>query len=340
MTSNLAIAVRLAALLAGLIAAPARSTEPPRPGPIAPQSAAEPPSAEAALARARAELAAAQEQLRRAAQKFAEARAQASPVSSRAQAARHGSGPDRGTPEGVGIAPATAPIDALRSASVFAVTPGSEAAEAGPLRSGDPIVSANGMRLSTEPALPPSERPQRAVQNIKPSDELAVTHLRDGRHHAARVHAYRSPTVVAVVDADGNCFWSDDDEDRELRVATPPIPPLSPVASVPPMPSLSPELPQLELASLDAGLAQYFGTGQGVLVVHAPASHATGLQSGDVIQKIDGQPVDEPIAALSRLAEAGAGGLRLDLLRRGKPVQVTATSGIAAAASPAMRAPQ
>ncbi|GAB1596570.1 PDZ domain-containing protein [Lysobacter claricitrinus] len=49
----------------------------------------------------------------------------------------------------------------------------------------------------------------------------------------------------------------------------------------------------LNLASVDAKLGRYFGTDRGVLVVSAGAELA-GLQSGDVIRKVDGRDVATP----------------------------------------------
>ncbi|GGZ53341.1 hypothetical protein GCM10008101_03100 [Lysobacter xinjiangensis] len=56
----------------------------------------------------------------------------------------------------------------------------------------------------------------------------------------------------------------------------------------------------LNLASLDANLGRYFGTTDGVLVVSAGPELA-GLQSGDVIRKVDGRGVASPREVMDAL---------------------------------------
>ncbi|HEY4560234.1 MAG TPA: PDZ domain-containing protein, partial [Lysobacter sp.] len=56
----------------------------------------------------------------------------------------------------------------------------------------------------------------------------------------------------------------------------------------------------LNLASLDANLGRYFGTTDGVLVVSASPELA-GLQSGDVIRKVDGHGVSSPREVMDAL---------------------------------------
>ena len=56
----------------------------------------------------------------------------------------------------------------------------------------------------------------------------------------------------------------------------------------------------LNLASVDAKLGRYFGTDKGVLVLSTgPALE--NLQPGDVIQRVDGKPVDTPRAVMDAL---------------------------------------
>jgi membrane-associated protease RseP (regulator of RpoE activity) len=56
----------------------------------------------------------------------------------------------------------------------------------------------------------------------------------------------------------------------------------------------------LNLASVDAQLGRYFGTDKGVLVLSTgPALE--NLQPGDVIQRVDGKPVDTPRAVMDAL---------------------------------------
>src|SRR5690606_27010954 len=61
----------------------------------------------------------------------------------------------------------------------------------------------------------------------------------------------------------------------------------------------------LNLASVDAQLGRYFGTDHGVLVLSN--GELSGLQAGDVIQRIEGKPVGNPREAMAALRGRPAG---------------------------------
>ena len=71
----------------------------------------------------------------------------------------------------------------------------------------------------------------------------------------------------------------------------------------------------LNLASLDAQLGRYFGTDKGVLVLSTGAALGQ-LQAGDVIQRVDGKPVDTPRAVMDALRDKPADStVTIDYLR-------------------------
>ena len=76
-----------------------------------------------------------------------------------------------------------------------------------------------------------------------------------------------------------------------------------------------------EFTPINDGLAGYFGTDRGLLVVkvgpQTPAARA-GLISGDVITRVDGQYVDEVIDFRRAITRAGNETLKLEILRKGK----------------------
>ncbi|GAB6195962.1 PDZ domain-containing protein [Lysobacter xanthus] len=75
----------------------------------------------------------------------------------------------------------------------------------------------------------------------------------------------------------------------------------------------------LNLASIDAQLGRYFGTDDGVLVVSAGPDLA-GLQSGDVIRKVDGRTVESPRDVMDVLRAKPEGTqVAVDYLRDRKP---------------------
>ncbi len=75
----------------------------------------------------------------------------------------------------------------------------------------------------------------------------------------------------------------------------------------------------MELVELNAGLGQYFGTDEGLLVVSAPESTSLQLEDGDVIQKIDGREPTSVRHALRILGSYQAGeSLKLEIMRNKK----------------------
>jgi predicted metalloprotease with PDZ domain len=76
-----------------------------------------------------------------------------------------------------------------------------------------------------------------------------------------------------------------------------------------------------EFTPINEGLAGYFGTDRGLLVVkvgpQTPAARA-GLVAGDVITKVDGQVIDEVIELRRAVTRAGNETLKLEILRKGK----------------------
>lgn len=75
----------------------------------------------------------------------------------------------------------------------------------------------------------------------------------------------------------------------------------------------------LNLASIDENLGRYFGTRDGVLVVSA-GPDLSGLQSGDVIRRVDGRSVATPRDVMDVLrAKPEGGSVAVDYLRDRKP---------------------
>ena len=82
-----------------------------------------------------------------------------------------------------------------------------------------------------------------------------------------------------------------------------------------------------QLAALNAGLAQYFGTQRGLLVIEvAPGTpaEAARLLPGDVLLQVGGIAVDE-LPALRRVVAAARPdqGLSVVVIRRGREVVIT-----------------
>jgi S1-C subfamily serine protease len=82
----------------------------------------------------------------------------------------------------------------------------------------------------------------------------------------------------------------------------------------------------LNLVTMDADLAEYFGTREGVLVVKASGDSALPLKSGDVLLAIDGRKPDTPEHAMRILRSYESGeAVKLDIMRQKRRSTVTWT---------------
>jgi S1-C subfamily serine protease len=75
----------------------------------------------------------------------------------------------------------------------------------------------------------------------------------------------------------------------------------------------------LQLAVLSPALGDYFGTNEGLLVVHAPKNAGVALQDGDVILEIGGRKPTSPEHAMRILGSFEPGEtLRIAVMRHKK----------------------
>jgi PDZ domain len=169
-------------------------------------------------------------------------------------------------------------------AVVVAVTPGGPADEAG-LEAGDVITQVDGVALAGQDA-GPQEVLIRQLGTKAEGDSVAVEYVRGGEARSATV-------VLRGLDVDklvlrGPTVWMSR-EGADL--------PVSPDA-----PEMAWFFPSgwldMELVSLNAELGEYFGTGEGVLVVRGPSSRELDLRGGDVILSIGGRAVKSPPHAM------------------------------------------
>lgn len=84
----------------------------------------------------------------------------------------------------------------------------------------------------------------------------------------------------------------------------------------------------LELVSLNAGLAEYFGTTDGVLVISAPRGSKLNLKGGDVVLAVDGRKPTGP-GHLMRILESYQSdeAIQFAIMRRQRRLLVTGTLG-------------
>ncbi len=187
-------------------------------------------------------------------------------------------------------------------ARVAGVTPGGPADRAN-VRTGDLVVRINGTRLAALPARGENEDDQsrpglrliEIASRLDQGDTVRLELRRDNRPLTATFQAGESDADVIV---------------RNFRGAVPKLPSWSfdlPNIQMTPFGGAGAErmmiriggpLADLELVKVNAGLGEYFGTSEGLLVVDAPADSALGLRAGDVILSIGGRRPTSPAHAM------------------------------------------
>jgi type II secretory pathway component PulC len=210
-----------------------------------------------------------------------------------------------------------------RGVRLTAVTPGSGAEKAG-LKAGDLLLSLNGSALSAEGKVSPQKRMKEVMRKLKAGDEVKVDFERDGRKRSTTVTTQAPEPLVMVPPLPILQDWLHGDEYAK-----------GPMEAMPWMGFRGPAIRGLELSKLDADLGGYFETTDGVLVVKAPRDGALGLKSGDVIQKIDGVSVSEPITVLDKLrSRHEEQSVKLEVLRKGRKVDLEGRIPVARALAP------
>lgn len=265
------------------------------------------------LERARQELERAREELQRSAHELARAIVRVEHDSPEAQMYEFIADPDRAM---LGVILDDQSGRESRGVRVVGVTPGGGAERAG-LRAGDILLSLNGRSLAAgkDPAQSPERKLRGEMRKLHAGDEVKLAYERGGRTQTVVVLTTR-PMPFPLHELEPLLSWSQEGA---------PWPPMRNVLRHKRMK----EMNTLRLVALDEDLAYYFKTGDGVLVVKAPRSGALTLKSGDVIQKLDGEKVSDPVSVMERLFQRDKGGVKLEVLRRGKTVTIQGTLPLA-----------
>lgn len=112
-----------------------------------------------------------------------------------------------------------------------------------------------------------------------------------------------------------------------------PAPPVAPLVSLAPLAPLAPQgsvstvvFAGAQFVAVGAELSEALGVERGLLVVGAgrgsPAEQS-GLRTGDVLVSVDGRSLTSPLVFLQAVEQADSREVRLQLLRRRKPMAVT-----------------
>lgn len=228
-----------------------------------------------------------------------------------------------------------------QGARIESVMEDGPAARAG-LQEGDIITEIGGISLvevlsdrddeaeAAADAAPPVARLLVLVRELDPGDSVIVRYLREGEVRSAEVVVEELGPRISV--------WTDGDEDgMRFRFQAPRAPdaprviirPRAPEA--PPRPALAWGVCMfgscdggLELAELNSGLAEYFGSGSGALVLEVPDGSDLGLESGDVILAVGDREVEDVAQVRRILSSYGEGEeVRFRVMRHGDEITVT-----------------
>ena len=198
---------------------------------------------------------------------------------------------------------------------LLAVTPGSGADKAG-LKAGDLVTALNGNPVARDGKKSPQVRLREEMRGLKAGDEARIDYERDGKKGSATVKTQAPEPELALAPLPKVQAWINgkdgEDDDDDLMSLT-----------MPGMHFFGGAVKGLELCKIDEDLASYFKTKEGVLVIKAPRDGALKLKSGDVIQKIDGSSVSEPVTVLDKLHSRGTErAVKLEIIRQGKKLEL------------------
>lgn len=195
--------------------------------------------------------------------------------------------------------PASAGSVDRKGVRIVGVSPNGPADKAG-IKTGDVVIALNGQPLDDGSGRSPETLVLEQMSRLEPGDPVAVRFVRDGTVNEVTVIAARF-------------------EEIHLSGLQPLLESLhesSLMKGLSLMPSTACD--GLELASISPDLGAYFGTSEGVLVVHAPADSGLKLRDGDVILRIDGQLPTSSTEALRLLRDATGNSASIEVLRHGE----------------------
>lgn len=238
-----------------------------------------------------------------------------------------------------------------QGARIEAVMEDGPAARAG-LQEGDIITEIGGISL-LEPLSdpedeaeaageesPPVARLLRLVRALEPGDPVIIRYLREGEVRSTEVVAEELGPRISV--------WTDGDEDATMFRFRAPRAPEAPRVLIRPRAPGAPGAPRpparaldvcvfssgggvfgscqggLELTDLNSGLADYFGSGSGALVLEVPEDSELGLEPGDVVLAVGDRTVEDAAQARRILGSYGEGEeVRFRVMRHGDEITVT-----------------
>lgn len=204
-------------------------------------------------------------------------------------------------------------------ARVAGVTPGGPADRAG-VQTGDLIARVNGTRLAVaggsedEFQSGPAERLLRIASRLEPGDTVRLD-VRRGAQSLQMTFVAEASDMDRVVERMRIPM---------MREFSRQMGPGGPGEARVRVFAMGGGPADLELVSVNPGLADYFGTSEGLLVVDVGADTSLALRAGDVIQQIGGRRPQSPSHAMRILSTYEAGEeVRFDIMRQKRRASVT-----------------
>jgi S1-C subfamily serine protease len=197
-----------------------------------------------------------------------------------------------------------------RGAVIREVTDDSPAEKAG-LKSGDIITRFNGTALAGDDA---ADKLVKLVQDVEPGDTMKVEYRRgsdtrtasivaadlDMRSFAVNIPRMQGLDRLQDIERVPG-MWMDRDGNDALRSLT----------------VIAGTRMGLNLVEMNAGLGEYFGTSEGLLVTEAPRDSTIPLKAGDVILTIDGRtPTSESHARRILASYAPGETIKVEIMRK------------------------
>ncbi|MBI4917095.1 MAG: PDZ domain-containing protein [Acidobacteria bacterium] len=265
----------------------------------------------------------AERQLREAAREMAEVHGHQANVDARRHMVWFGKKARLGVVVNLEADPKSDPV----GARLTAVTPGGPADQAG-LKAGDVIVKLDGKTLAGanpevgEDASAPGQRLVELAAGLDDGDTVAVVYKRGTETKTAEIKAEAmTPRAMRVYVDEPEFEFEVPDIDVDVDV---------PDVHVDRMRDMKVKVVtegggwlDLELASIDGDLGEYFGTSDGVLVVRVPKDDVLKLKTGDVIVSIGDRAVSKPSQALRILRSYEPGETAtMQVIRKKQPVKI------------------
>jgi len=290
--------------------------------------------AEKSRAEAERELAQMRDQMRELSRKMADLSVKLGDVGPRAYAYRYLGNPDRAM-IGVVLSPSK------QGVRISAVTPGGPAEKAG-IRHDDVLTAVDGKPIAGE------DEAMQKLLDLKIDQPVKLTLSRDGKNVDVTVKAERrEPYNFAYAFNNGDIAGHDPSHeflppDFSARVQAQVDRAMAHVQHITERDAariaerashqaeraiqhlhISTPWWGLNVADLNADLGSYFGTDKGVLVLSSD-DELKALKPGDVLQRVDGEPVERPEDALRLLREQAPGSdVKVQVLRQHKPLTLT-----------------